>query len=87
MNTTLTKDGFDEFIIQYIRESLKDKRQYQLVESYDDDKWGYFLKLLNSRGIEGQLNSLKSFDDLNIRTDVKIHIPKLSNNNIIIIQT
>jgi hypothetical protein len=87
MQTTLTKDEFDEFIIQYIRESLRDKRHYQLVESYEDDKWGYFLKLLNARGLEGQLNAFKTYDNLDIRTDVKIHIPKLLNNNTIIIQT
>jgi len=87
MQTTLTKDGFDELIIQYIRESLKDKRQYQLVESYEDDKWGYFLKLLHSRGVEGQLNSFRSYDDLDIKIDIKTHIPKLLNNNTIIIQT
>jgi hypothetical protein len=87
MQTIFTKDEFDEFIIQYIRESLKNKRDYILVEEYEDDKWGYFLKLLNSRGIEGQLNSRKQYDNLKIRTDVKIHTPKLLDNNRISIQT
>jgi len=87
MQDLYTKDEFDEFIIQYIRESLKDKRKYMLVENYEDDKWGYFLKLLNSRGMGGILNSLRSNDNLKIRTDIRIHISKLNENNTISVRT
>jgi hypothetical protein len=87
MQTTLTKDEFDEFIIQYIRESLKDEHNFNLVDNYDDNKWGYFLKLLKSRGVGGQLNSFRTYDNLDIRIDIKTHIPKLLNNNTINIQT
>jgi len=87
MQDLYTKNEFDEFIIQYIRESLKDKQKYMLVDNYEDDKWGYFLKLLYLRGMSGVLNSLKSKDDLRIRTDVKLHISKLTNENTISVRT
>ena len=91
MQNSYTKEQFDEFIIQYIRESLKDKRLYEFVgnsiDEYNDNKWNYFLKILNSRGILGKLIALKSKDSLNITNDVKIHISKLNDNNVIQIRT
>lgn len=76
MQKTYTRNEFHNFIIYYIRDNVKKSQNLlndnQDKSEYDEASWLYFLNKLEDKGVYSDLMSLKSRDDLKIRSDSQL---------------
>jgi len=74
------KEEFEEFIMNYLRDSLKDKNYYIDANEDINDRFKIFLKVLNSRGILSFLIKNSYKDNFSISTHTKQIRNKIQNN-------